>query len=135
MRCLLRNKSKMYYSSYLDKTQITDDYGNSTGEYEKAYSEPVEFYAYVTPATGSSDTRRFGELISYDKIIVLDNESPTIDEYSILWVDTMPQIGLDGEFLTNDDGDILTPHDYIVKKVAKSLNSTLIAISKVNVSA
>jgi hypothetical protein len=33
----------------------------------------------------------------------------------------------------NDDGTTETPHDYVVKKVARSLNSVSIAISKVAV--
>ena len=32
-----------------------------------------------------------------------------------------------------DDSEAVTPHDYIVKKVARSLNSVSIAISKVKV--
>ena len=69
--------------------------------------------------------RQFGESESYDKVIVLDNLKSPINEYSILWVDTLPHL--------NDDGTTDTPHDYIVKKVARSLNSVSIAISKVNV--
>ena len=33
----------------------------------------------------------------------------------------------------NSDGTTNTPHDYIVKQVATSLNSVSIAVSKVNV--
>ena len=68
-------------------------------------------------------TRQFGESESYDKVIVLDNPNTPIDEYSTLWVDTLP--------LLNEDGSTETPHDYVVKKVARSLNSVSIAISKV----
>jgi hypothetical protein len=44
---------------------------------------------------------------------------------SILWIDTLPEIA--------EDGSTKTPHDYIVKQVATSLNSVSIAVSKVNV--
>ena len=124
----------MYYSGYQNQIPITDDYGNKTGEYEPVYSKPTEFYAYVSPAKGEAEIRRFGETLSYDKVIVTDKESPYIDELTYLWVDTMPELDNQGELATNASGQIITPHDYIVKKVAKGLNSIVIAIRKVKVS-
>ena len=38
-----------------------------------------------------------------------------------------------GSLAVDENGEILTPWDYIVKKVARSLNSVSIAITKVNV--
>ena len=70
-------------------------------------------------------SRQFGDSESYDKVIVLDNVNIQINEHSILWVDTLPII--------KEDGTTDTSHDYIVKKVARSLNSVSIAISKVDV--
>lgn len=128
------NKSKMYYSEYQGIAPITDDYGNKTGEYEDIYGGPIEFYAYVSPARGEAEIRRFGETLSYDKVIVVDNEAPPIDEFSHLWVDTMPELDNQGGLALDSSGQVITPHDYIVKKVAKSLNSSVIAIRKVNVS-
>ena len=64
----------------------------------------------------------------------MDNDAPPIDEYTVLWVDTVPQVDEDGALVTNEENEVITPHDYIVKKVARSLNSVSIAISKVNVS-
>ena len=64
----------------------------------------------------------------------MGSDAPSIDEYTVLWVDTAPRVDETGALVTNDDGEVVTPHDYIVKKVAKSLNSVSIAISKVVVS-
>jgi len=64
----------------------------------------------------------------------MDNNAPPIDEYTILWIDTVPQVDENGALVVNGDGDVLTPHDYIVKKIARSLNSVSVAISKVKVS-
>ena len=64
----------------------------------------------------------------------MDNDSPPIDEYSILWIDTMPELNADGSLAVDSEGKVKTPHDYIVKKVAKSLNSVSYAVSKVSVS-
>lgn len=126
MKCMSRNKTKFFYALYEGKTPITDEYGNVTGEYEVQHGNPTEFHANISAAKGETQTRQFGENETYDKVIVMDGDAPPIDEYSILWVDVIPKL--------KEDGTTDTPHDYVVKKVAKSLNVTLIAISKVNVS-
>lgn len=125
MRCLVRNQSKFYYASYNGKKEFIDEYGNATGEYEVLHSNPIKAFGNVSSARGETQVRQFGESESYDKVIVLDNLNTPIDEYSILWVDTLPHL--------NEDGSTDTPHDYVVKKVAHGLNSVSIAISKVNV--
>ena len=125
MRTLIRNKIRIYYANYRNKTPIKDEYGNLTGEYQIAYENPVAINANVSAARGESTTRQFGDDVRYDRIIVLDNPLIPIAETSILWIDTLPEIAQDGS--TN------TPHDYIVKQVATSLNSVSIAVSKVNV--
>ena len=125
MRCVDRNKILFYYALYDTKVEIEDDYGNKTGQYELSYGNPIRCKANISAAMGETQSRQFGDSISYDKVFVLDEPNTAIDEYSVLWIDTVPQIKADG---TTD-----TPHDYIVKKVARSLNSVSIAVSKVNV--
>jgi hypothetical protein len=125
MRTLTRNKIRIYYANYRDKKPLTDEYGNLSGEYEVTYGNPVAVVANVSAARGESTTRQFGEDVSYDRIIVLDDPAFHIAETSILWIDTLPEI--------TEDGTTETPHDYIVKQVAPSLNSVSIAVSKVNV--
>ena len=125
MRCMARNKSKFYFASYIGEIEITDKSGNRTGEYNLAYENPIETFGNVSAAQGEIQSRQFGESESYDKVIVLDDRDTPINEYSILWVDTLPHL--------NDDGTTNTPHDYVVKKVARSLNGVAIAISKVDV--
>ena len=120
MRTLLLNKTKFYYASYIGKTEIIDEYGNRTGEYAISYSEPIECFGNVSAAQGEMQSRQFGESERYDKVIVLDDRNAPITEHSILWVDTRPH-------------EPTTPHDYVVKRVAKSLNGLSIAIRKVDV--
>lgn len=134
MRTLMRNKSKFFYSLYKEKVPRQDEYGNDTGEYDIIRDNPMEFAANISAAKGETSTRQFGESESYDKVIVMGNDAPPIDEYTVLWVDSTPQVDEDGALALNDNGEVITPHDYIVKKVAKSLNSVSIAISKVTVS-
>ena len=124
MRCMVRNKTKFYYASYVGETELVDEYGNATGEYAVTYSNPIALLGNISAAQGEMQSRQFGETESYDKVIVLDDRAP-LDEHSILWVDTLPVL--------NEDGTTDTPHDYIVKKVARSLNGVSVAIRKVDV--
>lgn len=126
MRTLARNKIRIYYANYRNKIPVKDEYGNLTGEYEISYTNPIELCANVSAARGEATTRQFGDDVRYDRIIVLDAPNPAITETSILWIDTPPEIA--------GDGTTKTPHDYIVKQVATSLNSVSIAVSKVTVS-
>ena len=121
---MARNKTTFYYALYTGQTEIIDEYGNATGQYSVTYDNPLKALGNVSAAQGEMQTRQFGDSESYDKIIVLDDVNTPIDEYSILWVDTPPAL---------DGGSTNTPHDYVVKKVARSLNSVSIAISKVSV--
>ena len=125
MRCMVRNKTRFYYASYIGETEITDENGNNTGEYRIAYENPIKMFGNVSAAQGEIQSRQFGESESYDKVIVLDDKDALIDEHSILWVDTLPHL--------NEDGSTDTPPDYVVKKVGRSLNGASIAISKVDV--
>jgi hypothetical protein len=127
MRILHRNKVRIFYANYVDKVPVTDEDGYQTGEYEVVYSNPVEARGNVSSARGEVVTRQFGEDESYDRVIVMDDPQVPITQASVLWIDTAPTIQADG---TTD-----TPYDYIVKKVAPSLNSVSIAVSKVNVRA
>ena len=125
MRCLLRNSRDFYYALYEGKKEVEDEYGNKTGEYEVIYSKPIKCKGNISAAQGEMQSRQFGDSEGYDKVITLGNVSIPINEYSILWVDTLP--------ILNTDGTTATPHDYIVKKDARSLNVVSLAISKVNV--
>lgn len=120
MRTQALNRTKFYYALYIGNTELQDDNGLYTGEKGPSYGEPVLYKkGNISPATGNSDTEQFGKLEYYDNVIVTADMNCPIDENSILWV---------------DEKDTTKPHDYIVKKVAKSKNGISIAIAKVKVS-
>ena len=79
--------------------------------------------ANISPASGAAQVEQFGQFVSYDKVIVTDDMSCPISEDTVLFVDKEPEYGGEKPL-----------YDYVVKRVAKSLNSISIAISKVNVS-
>lgn len=133
MRCMERNKVCFYYALFAERVPVTDEYGNMTGEFDVRHSNPVKSFANISAAKGETETRQFGENVSYDKVIVMDSQVG-IDEYSILWIDTLPELNADGSLAVDDEGNVKTPYDYIVKKVAKSLNSVSYAVSKVIIS-
>lgn len=117
MRCLERNKRTFYYALFSERVRE----GNG---YIPVYSEPVALRGNISPATGSAHVEQFGNNVEYDKVIVLDNPDCPIDENSILFIEVEPELNSVGDYV----------YDYIVKKVARSLNSVSIAISKVKVS-
>lgn len=164
MRCLKRNQRPFWYCLYDSQTEITDEYGNATGEVIVTYAEPVQMNANISPASGYAQAEQFGNLDSYDKVIVTDDMTCPIDEHTVLFIDKEPEYPviepttntvpntepeLDAE--PDDDPepsqepepeptpepqyDYAHPkYDYIVKRVAKSINSISIAVRKVDVS-
>lgn len=120
MRLLKRNLKTIYYSLYNGRVPVEGPDGFETGETEISYSDPVELKCNVSPVTGQAQAEMFGMLEDYDKVIVTDQMDCPIDENSVLYVDRAP--------------DESNQYDYIVKRVAKSLNHISIAISKVKVS-
>ena len=131
------NKKTYYYALYTGKTEITDSDGYYTGETTITYGNPVKDSANISPARGDSSVNQFGKDTDYDKVIVYGKASRDqackIDEYSVLWVDTMPELNADGTLKTDQSGNVITPHDYIVKKIADGLDSIQVAIRKVDV--
>ena len=124
MRCMERNKTTFYYCSYEGEKAVLDADGYDTGEVQVVYSTPVPLRANVSPATGNTSVEQFGNSLQYDKVVVLNDPDCPIDEHTVLFVDTEPAFDTDGAPL----------FDYVVKKVARSLNSVSIAIGRVEVS-
>lgn len=117
MRCLARNKQTLYYALYENSTELTDEYGNATGQLDNHYGSPIKVSMNISPARGTADVEQFGANLNYSKTLVTDDINCPIDEHSILWI---------GKETTE-------PHNYVVTQVARSLNSVTYAIKEVNV--
>lgn len=124
MKTMERNKVPFWYLLYDRKEAVKDEDGNETGDYRVVYKKAVFRRENISAATGSAQVEQFGNFISYDKVIVTDDLCCPIDENTVLFIDKEPEYDEDGNPL----------YDYIVKRVAKSLNSISYAVSKVNVS-
>ena len=120
MRTLDYNKRKFYYCLHQTKEKIYDENHNFTGEYSPEYADPVEAMGNISASSGSVDTQQFGNDISYDKTIALQGTNWPIDESTVLFIDKEPDPEAD-----------FPDYDYIVIRVAVSLNHTVLAIKRV----
>ncbi len=123
MKLMKRNLSPVHYCLYSDSVPLKDTDGYETGETTVGYGEPVKIMCSVSPATGYAQVNMFGNLESYDKVLITDDMTCPIDENTVLFVDKAPEF---------KDGKPI--YDYTVRRVAKSLNAISYAVSKVKVS-
>lgn len=147
MRDLKRNQTKFWYCLLIPDTQeaLIDENGNETGELIPAYKKSVSMMANISPATGQNQVEQFGNLDSYDKVIVTCDLTCPIDENTVLFIDKKPEYTevqtheiVEGQALYAEDEIVektyeLPKYNYIVKRVSKSLNSISIAVRKVDV--
>lgn len=126
MRCMKRNKQTFWYATFESAgTEVVDDNGYYTGESSISYSSPCEYRASISSSIGDTEIQLFGKDLQYDKTICFDKVRPEgLDEYSVFWIDRKPI----------DKNGTPQEYDYIVKKIAKSLNGFwLVAIAKAEV--
>ena len=123
MKLMRRNLVPVYYCLYSKTVPLLDEEGYETGEYTVGYEKPVQIMCNVSPATGNAQSEMFGNLESYDKVLVTDDMDCPIDENTVLFVDRKPGF---------KQGK--PTYDYTVRRVAKSLNTISYAITKVTVS-
>ena len=58
MQTLARNRQTVWYALLTSKTELTDEYGNKTGQYELSYSDPVKTAMNVRWDTGAVQFER-----------------------------------------------------------------------------
>ena len=100
MRCLLKNKQKMYYALYTESTETTTgktiivdgeevevEYGSTAQE----YTEPVEFKGNIAFTGGDVYETEYGiDKSKYSAVLVMNKGEIPIDEHSLIWYDTPP---------------------------------------------
>ena len=118
MKTLNRNKQTIYYALFQEDAAHYDGNGFYSGEFASGYSEAVKARMNVSPARGEATLDQFGINEQYDKALVTDDLNCPITETTILWIGVPPT----------------EPHNYVVVRVAKSLNSITYAVRKVDVS-
>lgn len=129
MKSLKRNCQPIHYALYEGKTVIIEDSEDQyeTGEKGITYEAPVELTdCTISPARGTVLNEMFGNLDSYDRVVITHDMECPIDEESILFIDVP---------VTTDPATGAYMYDYIVKRVAKSLNCIAYAVRKVDIGA
>lgn len=144
MRCLDRDKQWVLVSFFVEKVACKDDKGRLTGKHEIIRTEPIPLLCSVSASKGTAENSPFGLDLDYDKTVIIEDVDYPIDESSVLWVDNFQYPGSplapDGQEDADDVDDsfsqVLTdkPHDYTVKRIAKSPNCLAVAIKRVEVS-
>lgn len=124
MTGLVRNKSTFWYLPYVREEHIYDEWMNLTSDTRIIYGEPVEVKANISPASGVAQTEMFGNLENYDKVISPLPVDFPLTENDVLFIDKEPENDKDGN----------PKFDYKVRRIARSLNYTAVAVAKVNVS-
>lgn len=123
MKILERNKTPFWYQLFDRTKTVEDEYGNEVGS-AVVYKDAVEMKGNISSATGSAQVEQFGNFAGYDKVIVVDDISCPIEETTVLFIDKKPEYDAEGNPL----------FDYVVKRVAKSLNVIAYAVKRVDVS-
>ena len=131
MKALARNKQSLWYALPTGTlTDVKDDNNFYTGEQTLVYATPVKTAMNISPATGRAVLEWFGIATNYDKVLVTDDMNCPITIDTILW------IGLDPTTTTVNNGVSTTvnnPHNYVVNRIAKSLNSIVYGVTEVSV--
>lgn len=125
MRCLKRNQKSFWYALYNGETEQKDSDGLYTGEIGPGYETPVQMKANISASKGTADTELFGKDLQYSRTIVTDDLSCPITEESAIWIGRNP---------TDKSGNPV-PHNYVVRRIAESLNSIVYAIQEVKATA
>lgn len=121
MRNLARDTQLVYISRYLGVVAQEID-GKLTGKNMPQRGTPAAFYPSVSMARGEAQGAYFGVNLDYDRVLTIDDPAFEVGEADVLWIDA--EVG---------DPEAPNPHDYIVKKVARKGDYTVIAVSHVEV--
>lgn len=124
MRTLRRNTRTFWYALYLRREPVRDAQGRETLEQRMVYTDPVPARGNISPAQTRQSVQIFGGTGGFDRTIIPERADLPVDTYSVLWIDRAPY----------DERGNAAPYDYVVTKVARSLNGALLAVRRVEVS-
>lgn len=118
MRTLYLNKRPFWFAQYDSKKPILTAGGLPTGEEEIVYKTPEKAFGNISASAGNAAAQIFGRLEDYTHLLLLEGTNWPIDEHTLFWLDSTP----------------LAAHDAIVRRIAKSINLTAVALKRVTVS-
>lgn len=124
MRTMLRNKRKIWFSTYQGDEPILTPDGYDTGESKPVFSPPQMLMINVSPATGNAEDTPFGSFMDYDHSLITENKTLPIVEGTRIWFETADP---------DPDEPQTVPYNYTVVQVATSINTVAYAIKRVDV--
>lgn len=117
MRTLKRNKRPVAFAFYDGVQELTDEYGNYTGEYDVSYTEPVKTKMNVSGGRGQADIALFGLTQTFGRTATTEDLETPFNTETVMWIETDPDRG--------------EPFDYRVVAVSRTINQVVLALSEV----
>lgn len=117
MRVVNRNRRPVAYAFYEGTTELTDENGNFTGEFQVNYSDPVRALMNVSGGRGQANVRLFGIGSEFDRTIVTDDLETPFSTDTVFWIETDPDNA---------------PFDYRVVRVARTINQVVLGLTEVD---
>lgn len=116
MRTIKRNKRPVAYAFYSGVEELTDEYGNYTGEYSVSYTDPVKTLMNVSGGRGQADIALFGLTQTFARTATTEDLETDFNEETVFWIENDP------------DTD---PFDYRVVAVSRTINQVVLALAEV----
>lgn len=116
MRTMQRNKRPVAYAFYQGVTELTDDDGLLTGEYEVSYTNPVKALMNVSGGRGQADIALFGLTQTFARTATTEDLTTPFNTQTVFWVETDPDT---------------EPFDYRVVAVSRTINQVVLALAEV----
>lgn len=106
----------MAYAFYQGVTELTDDDGLLTGEYEVSYTEPVKTLMNVSGGRGQADIALFGLTQTFGRTATTEDLDTPWNTETVMWIEKDPDT---------------EPFDYRVVAVSRTINQVVLALSEV----
>lgn len=116
MRTVKRNKRPVAFAFYQGVTELTDDGGLLTGEYEVSYTEPTKTLMNVSGGRGQADIALFGLTQTFARTATTEDLATPFNTQTVFWIETDPDT---------------EPFDYRVVAVSRTINQVVLALAEV----
>lgn len=123
MRNLARDTRPVWIARFEGLAPEEDAEGRLTGKHTPLRKRPELFFPSASMARGEAQNAYFGLSLDYDRVLTLADPDFEVGEADVLWIDVDP-----------GDLDDPSPHNAVVKRVARKGGFTVIAVKRVEVS-
>lgn len=116
MRTSQRDRRPVAYAFYDGAQELTDTYGNYTGEYTVSYTSPVKTYMNVSGGRGQADIALFGLTQTFSRTAITEDLETDFNTETVFWIENDPDT---------------EPFDYRVAAVSRTVNQVVLALAEV----